>query len=204
MKFVVSLLAVIGLCLTAPSVNLEADLLDFVELIPSEDIKILMDKHLRNDNEFQAAIQYLQSDEFENLITNLDGTDQAQEVKKYLLNAGIDVDFVFAVFDELLSDITIKTHHNKKSVKKFLEEVRTLIPYGELLKLYEEKIKNSTYFQEFVDKLTSERFHKLIEDLLATSETQQALDGLESIEVDIRNHIKAIYAFIGWKSSNYL
>lgn len=205
MKFVIALVALIGINVSgAPTFALEKDLLDFVELIPLEDIQIIAEKHLRNDKEFQGAIQYLQSEEFGEIAQNLDKTEEATAVKKYLLDAGIDVDFIIEIMQEILGEISIKSHHNTKSIKKFLEEVNTIIPYQKLLALYTEKLANSEFFQKFIDKMTSERFHKLVESLLATNEAQQAIDAIESIDVKLRNHIKMAYAFIGWKASLYL
>lgn len=204
MKFAIALMALVGVCLTAPSITLESDLLDFLELIPLEDIKIIVEKHLRSDKEFQAAIQYLQSDEFLQIMVNLDQTEQALEVKTYLLNAGIDVEFIAQLLEELIGEVVIKSHHNKASVRKVLEEVHAIIPWQELLKLYTEKITTSTSFQDFVDKLTSERFHKLIENLLSTPEAQKVLDGLEGIELHSRKHIKTVYAFVGWEASKFV
>lgn len=204
MKLVIALVALIGISFSAPTLNLEQDILDFIELIPLEDIKIIVDKHLRNDKEFQAAVQFLQSDEWADLMENLFKTGETEDTKKYLYDAGIDVDFIASILEELLSEVNIKSHHNKKSVKKLLEEVSSIMPYQELLKLYTEKMSKSKAFQDFIDKLTSERFHKLVEKLLATEETQQVLDAIESLELNIRNHIKMAYAFIGWKASENL
>lgn len=202
MKFVVTLFAIIGLSITAPSLNLESDLLDFLELIPLEDIQTIVDKRLRNDKEFQAAVQYFQSDEWSNVVDNLDKLNETIEAKKYLLNAGIDVEFIGAIIEEIIGDMTIKSHNNKRSMKKFLEEVHSIIPYQELLNLYLEKLEKSTYFQEFIDKITSERFHLLVENMLETEEAQEVLDTLESMDVEIRKSAKAVYAFVGWKESN--
>lgn len=204
MKLVVTLFALIGLSFTAPPLSLESDIIDFLELIPLEDIKTIVDKHVRNDKEFQAAILYIQGDEFANILENLDKTNQAKAIKEYFSNAGIDLDFIGMILQEIIGDIDIKSHYNKKSVKKFLQEVNSIIPHEELLKLYMEKMDKSTFFQEFIDKLTSERFHKLVEDILATDEAQQFLDSLESIEVEIRKFLKGVYAFIGWRESNSL
>lgn len=204
MKCSIALLALIGLSLSAPSIKLEQDLLDFMELIPFEDIKILVEKHLRNDPGFQAAIQYLQGDEWEKLTDDLDKTPQMQALTKYLLQAGIDTELFVDIAEEILGAVKIKSHNSKPSMKKFLQEVNTVIPHGEIMKLFAEKLEKSTFFQDLFDKISSERFHVIVENLLSTSESQKVIEAVENLDVSIRPYAKAAYVFLGWKSSEYL
>lgn len=202
MLLLIALLPIFSLYSAAPSLSLQQDLLDFVELIPLEDLKIVFDKHIRNDPEFQAAVKYIQGSEWQKLEEAFVDSKEVKNVKDYLLKAGIDIDLVSDFMNEFVQGIQIKTHNKRPSIKKFLDDISALIPHDKLAELLADKMENSVYFQEFYDKLSSERLHKMTEKVLALPEAQEILEKARMMEAPVDVFIRSIYTFLGWPTTN--
>lgn len=205
MKLILALALVSTAVLAAPvRQNLQQDFLDFLQLIPLNDIKVVVDKHLKNDPQFQAVVKYFQGPEWEQLVTPLTKSPQIYDVKKYLGNAGFDVDLIIAFMEEFLMSLEIKSHHNHPSVKKFLDDVNAIMPWEELKEMLNEKMETSPHFQEFYDKLSSERFHVLVEKALDLPEVMTVLKQLITFDVPISPVFHGVYGFLGWPQTDNL
>lgn len=62
------------------------DLRDFVALYPIEEIKEIIGAHLE-DEELQATIAFVRSDEFEDIAEQIAASEEVQAVKEYFKNA---------------------------------------------------------------------------------------------------------------------
>lgn len=90
MKFLVVLVAISAVALGSalPSRNtygLKEDIDDFLNLLPRAEIAGIVLDYLANDAEVQGAYEFILSDEFKNLLYDIEGIKEYQEVRKVFL-----------------------------------------------------------------------------------------------------------------------
>lgn len=197
MKVIIVLVALIGVSVTATT--LEDDFKDFVALIPEKQIRDIATKYLATDPEFQAAVAYLQGEEFKALVNEIREKEAVKEFKQYLIEAGIDVDAVLEYLHNLITGAQPKIEAEPRSLKGFLEEVKKTLPVGKFIKLFMDKMKNSPAFKEFFAKVSSEETHQLVEEVRVLPEVQRLTAKLTEMGIEVEKYMKLIYAIFGWK-----
>lgn len=197
MKVTIALFALIGASLAATT--LEDDFKDFMALIPEKQIRDIATKYLATDPEFQAAVAYLQGEEFKALVNEIREKEAVKEFKQYLIDAGIDVEAVLKYLHDLITGAQPKIQAEPRSLKGFLNEVKKTLPVGKLIKLFMDKLKGSPAFKEFFAKLASEETHQLVEEVRILPEVQRLSARLTELGVEVERYLKLIYAIFGWK-----
>lgn len=197
MKVIIALFAFFTMTLAATT--LEEDLKDFLALIPEKEIRDIAKKYLATDPEFQAAVAYLQGDEFAALVNEIREKEAVKEFKQYLTEAGIDVEAVLEYLHNLITGAQTTFKGEQRSLKGFLEEVKKTLPVGKLIKMFMDKMKKSPAFQEFFAKVSSEESHQLVEEVRALPEVQRLSARLTELGVDVERYLKIVYAIFGWK-----
>lgn len=186
----------------AKTPTLANELTDILMAAPIEDVRVIVNKHTRNDKGFQAAIQYLRSDEWQMLEKSFETQPEVIEVFKYLMRMGVDMEMIFDFMDDYVADIKVKNFGEKPSMKKFIDELVELMSHEDLSKVLAHKLENSWRFQDFYDKLSSERFRQVVNKALAAPKTRTLLVELEEIDVPAVNAIKGWYDLMGWPPTN--
>lgn len=158
MKLPLLLASLVALTNAAPMRNnLQQDLLDFVQIMPMADFRIVMTKHLKNDPQFQSLVRFFQSDEWQNMCRSIRETDEVIELKQYLNEAGLNVDLVMAFAREFLMDVKVKKSNAHPSARKFLKDMGAVIPRDKIMALLKEKMETSVHFRDFYDKISSDK-----------------------------------------------
>lgn len=179
--------------------TLEEDFKDFLALIPETQIRDIAKKYLATDLEFQAAVTYLQGEEFSKLVKDVRKMEAVKEFEKYLMDAGIDIEAVLKYLHDLITDVQPTIEAQPRSLKGFLEEVKKTIPTGKMIKLLMDKMKNSSAFQEFFKKVSSEETHQLVEEVRALPEVKRLTTKLTELGIEVERYVKILYAIFGWK-----
>ncbi|KAH0819421.1 hypothetical protein GEV33_003370 [Tenebrio molitor] len=165
MKVLVVLLAIIGLSVGAPKHHprlahqkisprsLIDDLQDFIDLLPLDDIKAIVDDHLETDGAFAAVVLYLQGPEWTELVNTVGEKPAVQDFIQYLNDAGLPVDDILAWIDNLIKGATPGTDPDEEgSLRPLLDEVEAILPLADLLALLNDKLQNSPDFQALYTK----------------------------------------------------
>lgn len=198
MKLLLIALAVIGLSAAVPTKSLEDDFNDFVELIPVAKIGAIIRKYIDTDAEVQRVLAYLQSEEWLGLIHDVASKQAVQNLRKYLISAGINIDAII----KYLYDLIANTHPNSKAssriMRQLLDEIEAEIPVADIIALLNDKLSNSPVFVEFLEKLSSEENHKLFEEVRVLPEVQRLIPKLIAMGLDPIGALKVIYRFLGW------
>ncbi|KAI4471242.1 hypothetical protein MML48_1g14591 [Holotrichia oblita] len=191
------------ICFTASAPTVEEsgianDIADFLEIVPIEKIKKIAIQHLHDDPEFQAAIQYIKSPEFVGMMAELQSQPEIIELKNFLRDAGIDLDKYGGVFCGFLREVNVTTDHKEKSLKKFVDDVRDIMPMAKLIQTFDLKMNTSPAFKEFYNKITSEEAHKLISKVRALPIFKKIVAEIKKMDVDLDRIFKIAYAVFGW------
>ncbi|GJQ70966.1 hypothetical protein Trydic_g882 [Trypoxylus dichotomus] len=202
MKILVLFTTLICLATSAPSISndtgLSNDIADFLEIVPVEKIKKIAVQHLHDDPEFQAAVQYIKGPEFGDLLAELILQPEVIALKNFLKDAGIDLDIYSAKLCSFLEGINIQTDYKERSLKKFIEEVRQIIPMAKLIEAYDNKMNTSPAFQEFYRKVTSEEAHQLISKVRALPVFKKIVAEFNVMGIDLDRIFSVAYSIFGW------
>lgn len=200
MKFLLVVLALAGLAAAKPK-NLQDDLHEIAALIPIEEIKGIVLKYADNgDTEVVRIIKYLQSTTWQDLVAAVAGMPEYQELKDYLKDAGLDIDGLIKKIHDFINSIDVSktTKKSPRSLRDMVDEIKEKVDLNVLLQKINELLTDSEDFQAFMEKISSEKTHQLVESVRQLPEVQRLADTLKGMGIDITAVLDAIYAFLGW------
>ena len=200
MKFVIVLFAVFGFALAAPSTfGLKEDLQEIVALFPREEMRAIAKRYLQTDAEFQRVVAYLQGPEWAKLVKAVASNPSYQKFKKYLTEAGIDVDAIIKYIHDLIAGAKPTHSRATRGVREFLDEIKAIIPKDKIMAKVAEKMLTSADFRELYEKISSDEARDLFDTVRALPEVQRVAKVLREMGVDLDKVLDAIYKFLGWK-----
>lgn len=184
-----------------PSVGsgaLANELQKFIDLIPLEKINAIISVYKKEDAEFQELLKYLQSSEFKLLVAEIEGFPEFIDILNYEQRVGLDAYYLVNEVNEYLhlSKLTPPFSRAKTSgIRGFLDEVEALIPLDKLKNLYQDRLKNSAVFAEFINKLKSPTAQSLLNKLCASKNFNNFLSKAKShgVHLDVvKKHLKNV------------
>jgi hypothetical protein len=175
------------------------DLLDFLALIPIEDVEAIVTDHLQTDGAFVAVVVYLQGPEWAELVDTVGSKPAVQEFIQYLNDAGLPVDGILAWIDDLIKNAVPGTDPDEEgSLRPILDEIEGILPLADMLALLNDKLQNSPDFQNFYVEISSEEAHTLVEEVRALDEVQRLAQRLMDMGVKVEETLAVVYEFLGW------
>nr|CAD7267401.1 unnamed protein product [Timema shepardi] len=185
--------------------TLNDDLQDFIALIPVDQIQDIALDYISNDAEVQAVLEYLQSDDFKDIVEKINASEEAKDLYDYLYKAGIDIyTFINNINDFLgLPHVEPETRSlpSKRTFREFLDKIEAILPIDDLIALFKEKQQSSPDFAAFVEKVSSPEFHAFVDRMYNSKEVQAMIVKLESYGVDVDQVIKLARELLGWESA---
>nr|CAD7206337.1 unnamed protein product [Timema douglasi] len=185
--------------------NLSDDFQDFIDRIPVDQIQAIALDYISNDAEVQAVLEYLQSDEFKDIVEKINASEEAIDLNDYLYKSGVDIyTFINNINDYLgLPHVEPKTRSlpSKRTFREFLDDVEAILPIDDLIALFKEKQQSSPDFAAFVDRISSPEFHAFVDRMYNSEEVQAMIVKLESYGVDVDRVVKLAQELLGWEST---
>ncbi|GJQ70940.1 hypothetical protein Trydic_g856 [Trypoxylus dichotomus] len=199
MKFAEAFILLTLLAAAAPSRNLQHDFQEILEVIPLDKMREIAQKYLNNDPEVQQVVGYLQSEEFEELISNIAANPSWIKFKEFMLKQGLDMEaFAQSVF-EVIQGAGSKSKLQTRDIKGFANEIVSVIPVDALLAKISDKMQNSVDFQIFWEKISSEEAHQFVEEIRQIEEVRRLGQILRELGFDVNTILNVAYAILGWK-----
>ncbi|KAG7187707.1 hypothetical protein KM043_016763 [Ampulex compressa] len=152
---------------------------EFIDLLPLEAISEIIQKY-ENDEQVQRAVEYAYSKEFHSLVRAVEALKEYQQLVVYLQNSGLDV---FAFIQGIHQSIGMEDYvppeiamDNLKygsllyamatgGIKGLVEEIKAVLPIDKLQALYEEKLRTSKVFAEFIGRISSPDFQRIVNEV---------------------------------------
>ncbi|XP_062551704.1 protein G12-like isoform X2 [Armigeres subalbatus] len=189
---------------SSPARSLKEDLLEFVDLLPLDELTDLVVRYITSDKEFQKAFLYLQGEEFSAVWDQFFAVKEVKDVLNHVQDTGLQV---YELLNEV-ADFLGLNHVESVRVMKlrssglsgFFDEVLELLPVEELKALYEQKLKSSPEFKAFFDKVLSLDFQKLVDFYQSSKETQAMVQKLRDHGVDVDKFFDMVAGFFGYSS----
>ncbi|KAJ8952471.1 hypothetical protein NQ314_007549 [Rhamnusium bicolor] len=175
---------------------------DIMALISKEEIQNITYEHLKTDEEFKAAIQYMQSKEWLDLIETIRGKSEWIALKKFLKDTSIDVDVGIKCIERLFENVTLHLEPQipppKKSLKLFLIDVEQSLPSMKILNYLQEQVTKGVNFNVLFDRLSSDESRQLVQSVLALPEIKRVLKELADMGVNLLDVLSLMYMHFGW------
>lgn len=179
--------------------DLKSDFQDFAKLIPVEKIRAIAQKYIKNDQEYQYAVSYLQSKEWTDVVEQISAKPAAQVIKQYLLMHGIDVGSILKSTINILTGVK-SSKRVRRGLKDFVQELKEAIPMEDIKALFDKKMQNSRDFQDFFALISSDLSRKLVEEIRDIPEIKRLVERLKEVGVDLKPTMDDMYELLGWNS----
>lgn len=206
MKFALALLALV-VTTTAyrfPNVGrgeLAAEVQDFLDIIPQDEIVKITLQYCNEDAEFKAMIEYFKSEEFKQLAKEVQNLPEVKDLMEYIYCAGLEV---YQIVDEInkwlkiLPFSRINFAGRKQitgGIQGYVDDILAILPNDEIDALYEKKMQDSSPFIDFISQLQSENFRKIINQVYCNTTFLNLLEHAKNVGIDlilIKNLIERI------------
>ncbi|XP_011168434.2 uncharacterized protein LOC105201866 [Solenopsis invicta] len=179
----VAILAVLGMGLAYPSQDfgtgpqdLPDELIDFVKLIPMDEVKKIITEYVYQDTKVQNALFYILSSDFHSILRKIEVLKEHQALVVYLENAGLPIIESINQLHQIIGMEDYEPPERKlfnsplkigDGVKGMLEDVYSVLPISEIVDLHQQKMQNSKVYADFFKQMSSQQTQKLIDDLYA-------------------------------------
>lgn len=161
--------------------SLQDDFEDFIALIPVSKLKEIV-CYYKNDPEVQLLINYLRSDEFSDLVTEIRKKEEWKDFKNYVNEAGVNIEKLIAlIYDFITRSFCGDASANSRSLNDLLEELKAALPVDEIKALFYDKLQNSADFSDFVSAISNVKCRQLFEKVIALEEFLRIIAKLEEL-----------------------
>lgn len=194
MKLALAILAIVAVAsgYKIPSTGsgaLARELQDFLDLVPLNKVKELVDVYLAQDREFNLALSFVGSQESKAFIVDLEAIPEYKKLLDYMQNAGVDVYYLIQKVHEAL-DIRrvspLKASDRKISggLLGFAEDFTDLVPLDKMTELLDEKMMTSKVFFDYVTECLSPEYAGFLTGITSNPHFFNLLTQVEQAGVD--------------------
>ncbi|KAJ8939744.1 hypothetical protein NQ314_011030 [Rhamnusium bicolor] len=211
LRLIAAMALLFNLCQSAPSTPVpKAVPTDFLanefknlkSLIPKERVRNITYEHLETDQNFKAAIKYMQSEEWKDLIEAIRDKPEWIALKKYLREFGIDLELIINYAEAFVANITVTLEPQdpppKKNLSLFIIDVEQSLPIIAIVSFLHEKLINNPSVQELFEKLSNNESRQMIENVIALPEVKCLIKEFEYMGVNFLDMFSLMYTFFGW------
>lgn len=178
--------------------SLTDELMDFVKLIPGEEVGKIVIEYVTKDAKVQKALQYPLTSEFHSLLRNVEALKEHQKLVIYIEKAGIKIidsikylhraigmeDYVPPKIETVLeSEIGVQKVGD--GLQSMLDDITKILPLDKINALYKEKLKTSKVFADFVEKMTSSEYQGIVKALTSHKTFQEMIAKSKEAGLDL-------------------
>lgn len=197
MKIAFAVLAVLALsnpleALTVPRTGdgaLADEIQDFVDILPIDDMLLVVLEYIEKDQEVQLLVGYLLSDDFRNLVSDIEAIPEFIEVINYMQGAGLDA---YAIVNLINDTIGLKRlappnglYKIGGGIRGLIDDIRAIFPLQKIKALYKEKMATSNVFRGVINVLSSPASQKVVNSVCSNPNFHSLLVKAKGHGVDV-------------------
>lgn len=175
---------------------------EVMDLIPKDNITRIVEHHSKTDEGFKAAIAYMKSSEWTDLLDTIRNTREWKIFRSTIeMITGFDIETLSKCTRGFTENIHIDFDRNnttKRSLRSFMIDVEQTIPVDTILKIFYKDLIDTGVFKNTIEQFKTDNFRKIIEDLLAVPEVKKFLMELENMDLNIKSIYVMLQSFLGW------
>ncbi|XP_034180981.1 uncharacterized protein LOC117604709 [Osmia lignaria lignaria] len=150
--------------------QLSKDIQDFIDLIDMDKVIKIISNYL-DDDQIQESLRYFRSEEFHVLVRKVEALKPYQNLVQYLHNAGLNIHGLIQKIHKLfgMEDYVPPSGNyfsffvNRGGMKGLIDDILASLPVDKFKAMFEEKMKTSPDFQNFVKQVQSKEFEEIID-----------------------------------------
>ncbi|KAF9823846.1 hypothetical protein SFRURICE_013383 [Spodoptera frugiperda] len=206
MKQALVVLALVGLAFSAPQTRklFHEHVEDFLDIIMDEaghEIEHLNEHYLEYD-EFWTALDYMRTNNFKDLVYEMESLPEFVAVIEFLEQDNIDIHYFIDLFNEMIESIqqTARSARHSTSGRDFTSFMRDCIdafPKAKLSALFEQKMAEDEEFRTAINNLNSEQWDAVFSALWANPTFQAEVATLAENGIDVKVFLDEIVAVFG-------
>lgn len=176
------------------------DLEDMKTMFHNQKYEEVAKAHLQNDNEFKAAVKYLQSKEFDEILMPVVNRSEWKLIQKLLDPFKINITAGFTCFTNNIKKLKVEGEipaGTKKNLSKYLVDIGWDNLSFALLKnlnIYSNIAEFQTVYNNFA---TQENFI-MINNFKNLPEMKKLLAVLKELGIETEKLFTSLYIFLGW------
>ncbi|CAH1175586.1 unnamed protein product [Phaedon cochleariae] len=167
--------------------------------IPHEKITEIANAHLKSDENFQAAVKYLQNETFLDLMETIEKKPEWTAFRNIVKeDTGLDISSVFKCVVNFLRSVKVDgTGTAERSFKPFIMDVFKEIPFPNIMAELNSK-ENASKFEELYNKMSSAHTKKIVANLIHLPEVKKFLDSINDMDLKVYDLLAFIFGFLKW------
>ncbi|CAH1637678.1 unnamed protein product [Spodoptera littoralis] len=205
MKQALVVLALVALAFSAPQTRklFHEHVEDFLDIIMDEaghEIEHLNEHYLEYD-EFWTALDYMRTNNFKDLVYEMESLPEFVAVIEFLEQDNIDIHYFIDLFNEMIESIQrARSARHSTSGRDFTSFMRDCIdafPKDKLSALFEQKMAEEEEFSTAISNLKSEQWDAVFSALWANPTFQAEVATLNENGIDVKVFLDEIVAIFG-------
>ncbi|XP_076666939.1 protein G12-like [Andrena cerasifolii] len=194
MKLALAILAIVAVAsgYKIPSTGsgaLAKELQDFVDLIPLNEVKELVDAYLAEDKDFSLALDFIGSKESKAFIVDLEAIPEYKKLIAYMQNAGVDIYYLIQKVNEALGiksvgPLNASDRKISGGLLGFAVDFADLVPLDKMTELLDEKMITSKVFIDYVTECLSPEYSDFLTGLTFNPHFLNLLTQVEQAGLD--------------------
>uniref|UniRef100_A0A8D8L1R8 Protein G12 n=1 Tax=Culex pipiens TaxID=7175 RepID=A0A8D8L1R8_CULPI len=192
-----------------PRHHLQQDILDFLNLIPFDDVQSLMQYYYHYDAQVESALDYVSSEDYSQIKLEIMNLSEVRSFRRYLDGIGFsvvhvwreltkrfDVEEIFAEPDEAMRSLNLTT----RGLNGLVDDILALLPQDEIILLFFDKLETSNDFSYFFEQVGSGEFENVLNMLQSSQQLRILLWRLQRHGFDIPGWIQQIQRYFSFSS----
>ncbi|XP_062550396.1 protein G12-like [Armigeres subalbatus] len=192
-----------------PPHHLQQDIMDFIDLIPFDDVQTLMQYYYHYDVEVENAFDYVSSEDYSQIKLEIMNLSEVQSFHRYLGSIGFsaeqvwkdlclrfDVEDVFVEPDDTIRNLNLTT----RGLNGLVDDILALLPQDEIILLFFDKLETSNDFSYFFEQIGSGDFENVLSMLQSSQQLRTLLWRLQRHGFDIPGWIQQIQGYFSFSS----
>ncbi|XP_058066681.1 protein G12 [Anopheles bellator] len=192
-----------------PRHHLQQDLMDFIDLVPFEDVQQLMQYYYHYDIEVENAIDYVSTEDYTQIRLDIVNLSEVRSFRRYLdsigfsvekvwaeLNQRFDADDIFVEPDESLRTLNLTT----RGLNGLVDDILALLPQDEIILLFFDKLETSDDFSHFFEQIGSGEFENVLNTLQSSQQLRILLWRLQQHGFDIPGWVQLVQKYFSFSS----
>ncbi|KAJ8723987.1 hypothetical protein PYW07_007967 [Mythimna separata] len=206
MKQALVVLALVGLAFCAPQPRklFHEHVEDFIDVIDEEtgdEFQQLMDQYIEFD-EFWQALEYMKTNNFKDLVYEMESLPEFVAVIDFLENDNIDIHYFLDLFNELLETVDRMRLQRQsvasgKDLTAFTRDCIAMFPKEKLSALFDQKFAEDEEFRTAIENLNSEEWDTVFGALWDSDVFKAEVQTLADNGIDVGVFIEQIVAIFG-------
>uniref|UniRef100_A0A2A4J0T9 Single domain major allergen protein n=1 Tax=Heliothis virescens TaxID=7102 RepID=A0A2A4J0T9_HELVI len=205
MKQALVVLALVALAFSAPQPRklFHEHVEEFLDIIMDEaghEIEHLMEHYLEYD-EFVQALEYMRTNNFKDLIYEMESLPEFVAVVDFLEKDQIDIHYFIDLLNEMIerTDKKMKARHSTsgRDLSSFIRDCIDAFPKDKLSALFDQKMADDEEFKTAIENLQTEEWDAVFTALWDSDVFQAEVKALSENGIDVSAVLDEIVAIFG-------